>query len=394
MYKFITLFLLYFVTNVHGQNINYFSPKKIIYITVPFTITEKKLWKVDQNGKQSYLLDMTTIVNVDGEIKVDSKIYPGLYQNLNIDRLGKGGKSFDFAIKFDDDGNGSISTINANQTPATGEIIKGTVNVIGSLIKVVGGLLGAAAGEDTVQTKEESSEQKILEVRTIEITDDKPVIISISPSLIVAEDNLKAIPASVVVSITKSSKVITPNNTNNIKLDEPSKLFLHYRIPAEHTIQIKVLNNQLIKEQVIIEDKILIPQTGTEVIIDIPILKKKKTFEIGFNTKTGNLSNYGLTKGSQLKENFDNINDGIGTLNTEISNLKTAIAENKKEAEDAKKKEVEDNKDKTLKAEIESLKLEKATLDLLLEKQNLLDELAEKKKPHDESAKAKKGKKS
>lgn len=391
MYKFISFFLLFFTTYVHGQNnIGYASPKKIIYVTVPFTITDKKLWKIGPNGEQTDLLDFSTIVNVDGEIKIDSKLYPGLYQNLNLDPLGKGGKSFDFAIKFDDEGNGNISTINATQTPMTADVIKGTVNIIGSLLKVVGGLLGAVPGDGVTQTKVETTEQKILEVRTIEIVDNKPVTLSISPNLIVSAENLKAIPASVVVSITKSANGSNISTTNNMKQEESQKLLLHYRIPAEYTIQVKVLNNQLIKEQVIIEHKILIPQTGTEAIIAIPILKKRKTFVIGFNPKTGNLSNYQLKKDSQLKENFATVNEGIGTLNTEILNLKTAITQNKKEAEEAKKKEDENNKDRELKAEIETLKLEKATLDLLIEKQNLLDDLAAKKKAHEETAKNKK----
>ena len=94
---------------------------------------------------------------------------------------------------------------------------------------------------------------------------------------------------------------------------------------------------------------------------------------IEFDKETGNLSKYGLKKESQLSENTEAISNAIGTMNTEIYDLKTAL-ENKRE------KEKEENSNKDIKDEIDRLKLEKDKLELIIEKQKLKEEIEARKK--------------
>jgi hypothetical protein len=374
------MLLSFFSTS--AQKVAYYLPKKVIYVTVPFNIIEKKLYKVDgQTGQLANEPEKTvTTVKINGDIKVESKLFPGAIRSLDLDQLGKGGKSFNFDITFDEKGNGTISTINASQTPATAAIIKGTVSIVGSVIKLVASVF-AFEGAEQPQFQEITTEQNIEETSVIELTDSNPFSLTIEPSTRVV--NIAGTKPSVEVKITKiSQEAITFSGAGS---SNPG-IELHYRIPAEHSLQVIIKNNQLIKEQVVINEKILIPQTGNEVTLLIPILKRKKTVDIEFDKETGNLSKYGLKKESQLSENTEAISNAIGTLNTEISGLKAALETKKeKEEEDSEKKE-EENRNKDIKDEIDRLKLEKDKLDLIIEKQKLQEEIEAKKK----EAKAKK----
>jgi len=367
------------VLKTSAQTAGYFLPKKVLYVTVPFKITEKKLVKVDPNtGKAGDIIDAEANVIVDGEITVEGKMYPGLYKNLNLDLLGRGGKTFDFVMKFDDKGSGNISSINVSQTPVTSDIITGVVTVVGSALKVANTFFGAAGAEGEVKAKEITTEQKFSETRTIEIAQDntKETEIQIVPSVIVKGGT--RIP-SVIVKI-------SPPQTDGIKDIEQNSttlstgFTLHYRAPAEHSIQVKVLNNQLVKEQTIIDEKILIPQTGKVASVDIPILKGKKTVEIAFSTESGNLTTYSIKKESQLKETLSSTSEGIESLSAEVKSLLTTLEAKKKEEEAKKKEEQEKAVNKDLKDEISSLQLENARLDLMLENQKLAEEIAAKKK--------------
>ena len=368
--------ILFSFFSASAQKVAYYLPKKVIYVTVPFNIVEKKLFKVNRMTGQidSEAVKTVTIVKINGDIKVDSKLFPGAIKSLDLDPLGKGGKSFNFDITFDDKGNGMISTINASQTPVTADIIKGTVSIVGSVIKLATGIFGAVGGDEQPEFQEITTEQNIEETRVIELTNGEPVSLTIEPSIRV--NNIPTKP-SVEVKITKISQ-------EAISFDDAGSsnqgIELHYHIPAEHSLEVIVKNNQLIKEQVVINERILVPQTGKEVTLLIPILKKNKTVDVGFDKETGNLSKYGLKKLSQLSENTEAISNAIGTLNTEISGLKTALKTQKeKEEEDSKTKE-EENRNKDIKDEIDRLKLEKDKLDLLIEKQKLKEEIEAKKK--------------
>lgn len=368
--------LLFSVFLAPAQKVAYYLPKKIIYVTVPFNITEKKLYKVDkQTGQLANEPEKTvTTVKISGDIKVESKLFPGAIKSLDLDPLGKGGESFNFDITFDDKGNGTISTINASQTPVTADIIKGTVSIVGSVIKLAASVF-AFEGAEQPEFQEITTEQNIEEIRVIELTNSDPVIINIDPNTRVV--NIAGTKPSVEVKITKvAQEEIAFNGTGSSN----SGIELHYRIPAEHTLQVTIKNNQLIKEQVVINERILVPQTGKEVTLLIPILKKKKTVDIGFDKETGNLSKYGLKKESQLSENTEAISNAIGTLNTEISGLKTALETKKEKEDEEKKKKDEENTNKDLKDEIERLKLEKDKLDLIIEKQKLKEEIEAKQK--------------
>lgn len=370
----------------HGicqPEVGYFLPKKIIYISVPFTISQDKLFKLDQATGQPEggPIKFVTTVKVEGDIKIETKMYPFMYKTLNLDPLGKAGRSFNFDVKYDQNGNGVISTINASQTPVTSEIITGTVNIISSALKLVSGMHGYSGGNELPTTIEQTTEQKIVETRAVEIISDQTVGLTIKPEILAATTVVQPLP-SVVVTITKESdpaieydkEMVKSDNTDEaIKRNGVSGIWVFYRVPAVHLIQVKVLNNQLIKEQEIINQTLLIPQTGTEVMLSIPILKKKKTFSVGFDPETGNLSTYGLKKEAQVNENLTSINSGIGSLSTELINLKTAIA-------DEKAKKEQDAVNKNLKNEIDSLQLEKDKLDLLIEKQTLLNQLDDLKK--------------
>jgi hypothetical protein len=381
-YTFIFAMLLIFL-GTSAQKIAYYLPKKIIYVTVPFNIVEKRLFKVDHLTGQLEKdpVNAVTTVKINGDIKVESKLFPGAIKSLDLDLLGKGGKSFNFDINFDEKGNGMISSINASQTPVTADIIKGTVSIVGSVIKLAAGVYGAAGGDKQPEFQEITTEQNIEETRVIELTNSDPFSLIIEPSTRV--NNIAGTKPSVEVKITK---IAQEAGASNISKSSNPGIELHYRIPAEHSLQVIIKNNQLIKEQVVINERILVPQTGSETTLLIPILKKKKTVDIGFDKETGNLSKYGLKKESQLSENTEAISNAIGTLNTEISGLKTAL-EAKKEKEEADKKKVEEeNRNKDIKDEIAHQNLEKEKLDLIVELQKLKEEIDAKKK----EAKAKK----
>ena len=366
-----------------AQKVAYYLPKKVIYVTVPFNIIEKKLYKVDRLTGQlaNEPEKAVTTVKINGDIKVESKLFPGAIKSLDLDQLGKGGKSFNFDITFDEKGNGTISTINASQTPVTADIIKGTVSIVGSVIKLAAGVFGVVGGDEQPEFQEITTEQNIEETRVIELTSSDPFSLTIEPSTRV--NNIAGTKPSVEVKITKiAQEEIAFNGSGSSN----SGIELHYRIPAEHSLQVIIKNNQLIKEQMVINERILVPQSGKEVTLLIPILKKKKTVDIGFDKETGNLSKYGLKKESQLSENTEAISNAIGTLNTEISALKTALETKEEKEKEDKKKQDEENRNKDIKDEIDRLKLEKDKLDLIIEKQKLKEEIEAKKK----DAKAKK----
>ena len=379
---FIFAMLLLF-NEISAQKVNYYLPKKVIYVTVPFNIIEKKLYKVDRLTGQlaSDPEKAVTTVKINGDIKVESKLFPGTIKSLDLDQLGKGGKSFNFDITFDEKGNGMITTINASQTPVTADIIKGTVSIVGSVIKLAAGVFGAAGGDEQPEFQEITTEQNIEETRVIELTNSDPVSLTIEPSIRVI--NIAGTKPFVEINITKiAQEALAFNGAGS---SNPG-IEIHYRIPAEHSLQVIVKNNQLVKEQLVINERILVPQTGNEATLLIPILKRKKTVDIGFDMESGNLSKYAIKKESQLSENTEAISNAIGTLNTEISALKTALETQKeKEEEDSKKKEEED-RNKDIKEEIERLKLENDKLDLIIEKQKLKEDIEAKKK----DAKAKK----
>ena len=366
-----------------AQKVAYYLPKKVIYVTVPFKIIEKRLHKVDRSTGQlkDEVEKMVTTVKINGDIKVESKLFPGAIKSVDLDQLGKGGKSFNFDITFDDKGNGIISTINASQTPVTADIIKGTVSIVGSVIKLATGVYGAAGGDEQPEFQEITTEQDIQETRVIELTNSDLFSLTIEPSTRV--NIIAGTKPSVEVRITKLPQEDIPFTGTG---SSNSGIELHYRIPAEHALQVIVKNNQLIKEQMVINERILVPQTGKEVTLLIPILKKKKTVDVAFDKETGNLSKYGLKKESQISQNTEAISNAIGTMNTEISALKTSIETQKEKDKEEKKKQEEENRNKDIKDELERLKLEKEKIDLILEKQKLKEEILEKKK----DAKAKK----
>jgi hypothetical protein len=380
---FLSTLLVFFQAN--GQKVGYFLPKKIIYVSVPFTINEKKLYKVDpQTGLPDRNPDrFVTTVKVDGDIKIESKLYPDAYRTVDLKPLGKGGKSFNFDITFDEKGNGLLSTVNASQTPVTADIIKGTVNIVASIIKL-GTSVFAFKDAEQPETMEVTTEQKIVETRAIEINSNNPVSVTISPSIFATGTVVPPSP-SVEITISKIAQGTIQDQTDLTASGNDAALSLHYRIPAEHSIQVKINGNQLTKEQLVIDERILIPQTGVEAVLAIPILKKKKTIAIGFDASTGNLSKYGLKKESQISENTEAINNAIGTLTTELSNLRTTLDTKKEKEEEEKKKAAEESRNKDIKDELERLKLEKEKLDLLIERQRLLDEIAEMKKAQKEA---------
>lgn len=372
---FIFALLLSFL-GASAQKVAYYLPKKVIYVTVPFNIIEKRLFKVDrQTGQLASEPEKTvTTVKINGDIKVESKLFPSVIKSLDLDPLGKGGKSFNFDITFDEKGNGMISAINASQTPVTADVIKGTVSIVGSVIKLAASVYGFTAGVEQPEFQEITIEQNIEETRVIELTNSDPLSLIIEPSTRV--NNIAGTKPSVEVRITKIAQ--EAGDSNSSKSSNPG-IELRYRIPAEHSFQVIIKNNQLIKEQVVINERILVPQTGNEATLLIPILKKKKTVDIEFDKETGNLSKYGLKKESQLSENSEAISNAIGTLNTEISGLKTAL-EAKKEKEEADKKKIEEeNRNKDLKDEIARQNLEKDKLVLIIELQKLKEEIETKK---------------
>lgn len=372
--------LLLFIMQANAQKVAYFQPKKVIYVSVPFTVTQKKLYKIDpKTGQPGATPEKTvTTVKVNGEIKVESKLFPGAIKSLDLDPLGKGGKSFNFDITFDENGNGSIATVNASQTPVTADIIKGTVSIAGSVLKLATGIFGFGAGDDQPETQEITTEQNITETRVIELTNNNPFSLTITPSTQVQAAAIAGGLPTVEVKISKIQQAADPATV--VGTSSNTGIELRYRIPAEHELQVTIKDNQLVKEQVVINERILVPQTGNEVALLIPILKKKKTVDIAFDKETGNLSKYGLKKESQLSENTEAISNAIGTLNTEITGLKTALEAKKEKEEEEKKKKEEENTNKDIKDEIERLKLEKDKLDLIIEKQKLKEEIEAKKK--------------
>lgn len=367
-----TILLSFFGAN--AQHVAYYLPKKIIYVTVPFNIVEKRQFKIDRltGLPDKNAVENITTVKINGDIKVESKLFPGAIKLLDLDPLGKGGKSFNFDITFDEKGNGMISTINSSQTPVTADIIKGTVGIVSSIIKFSSIIYGAVGG-DQPEYKEITIEQNIEETRAIELTDSNPFSLTIKPS-IKANSNIAGTIPFIEVNITKIAQG-AKIDTNAFTSSKPG-IQLYYRIPAEHNLQVIIKDNQLVKEQVVINERILVPQTGNEVKLLIPILKKKKTVGIEFDKETGNLSKYGLKKESQISENTGAIADGLSSVNTEVAGLKAAL--------EAKK---EENINKELKDEIERQKLENEQLSLIIEKQKLQEQIEAKKK---EEAEAKK----
>lgn len=360
------------------SSVNYFLPKKILYVKVPFKITNTKIYKLDESGQraESPTKNISTYV-IDGDIIIESKMTADKESSLDLSRLGNGWAGFNFDITFDDKGNGSISKINASRTPATAEIIKGAVSILGSVIKVIGSVAsGFQGGEEQQKTEQEQSEQKFVMIKEIEIKDEAKLEFDIKPEFFEAGIVSNPKPYVHIVLTRDNTGVAAENGQNEAKpSNNNSSVILQYKTPAAYSLVVTAMNNQFVKEQVVILDKILIPQAGTLTQLDIPILKKKKTVKIGFDENSGNLTEYSLSKESQVADNMTAISNGIESLNTEVSDLRKQIKD-KKEQEQAEAdsiKEAAVNKD--LKDEIARLELEKARLDLEKEKQALIAEI-------------------
>lgn len=340
--------------------VGYFIPKKIITVTAPFTIIETKKFQVFPD-KEDQLINTVVVAKVDGDILVESKMYQDVYTTLDLEPLGKAGKSFNFEIGYDSGGNGTITSINGSQQPVTSDIIKGTVNLVGGIVKLVANIFAAADGTTKPVFREDVREQKVVEKRTITLEAGKtftPLIIK--PTLVFAG----AISASVKVEITENAIQHLPTAP---AAATPSGFQLQYRVPSEHHLVVTVLNNQLVKEQTVIDGHIFVPQTGVLTFLDIPILKKKKTIEIAFDPTTGNLSKYSLKKESQLKDVVDNTKSSLDDISEQVKTLKADAATKKKE---------EDDKDKTyMQAENDRLTLENSKLELLIDQQKLKDQI-------------------
>ena len=213
-------------------------------------------------------------------------------------------------------------------------------------------------------------------IREIEIKDEANLEFDIKPEFFEAGIVSNPKPfvhvklARIIVDASNASNQNAEGSSNN-----NSSVILQYKVPAVYSIVASVMNNQFLKEQEVIHDRILIPQAGTLTNLDIPVLKKKKTVKIGFDENSGNLTEYSVAKESQVADNMTAISTGIESLNTEVTNLRKEVKD-KKEKEQAEADSLADaavNKD--LKDEIARLQLEKARLDLEKEKQALIAEI-------------------
>lgn len=359
------------------SSVNYFLPKKILYVKVPFKITNTKVYKIDgSTGKRidDPIKNISTYI-VDGDVVIESKMNGDKMSSLDLSRLGNGWAGYNFDITFDDKGNGSISKVNASHTPATAEIIKGTVSILSGVVKIIGSAISGFQGaEEQQKTEQEQSEQKFVMIKEIEIKDEKALEFDIRPEF--TDAGIVSNPKPFVhIKLAKISFTTSNEHSQNsiISPSNNSSIILQYRVPAEYSIVATVMNNQFLKEQEVIHERILIPQAGILTNLEIPLLKKKKTVKIGFDENSGNLTEYSIAKESQVGDNLAAISNGMESLNTEITNLRKEIEAKKEKNEEKAEAQKEAAVNKDIKDEITRLQLEKDRLDLEKEKQDLIE---------------------
>lgn len=375
IFLFITVITL--PTFLQAQSsVNYFLPKKNLYVKVPFKITNTKVYLIDgTTGKRvdDPIKNISTYI-VDGDVVIESKMTSDKMYPLDLSRLGKGWSGYNFDITFDDKGNGSISKVNASHTPATAEIIKGTVSILSSVVKIIGSALSGNQGAGEQQkTEQEQSEQKFIMVKEIEIKDEQALEFDVRPEF--TDAGIVSNPKPFVhIKLTRISSAASNEHAQNsvTSSSNNSSIVLQYKVPAEYSIVAIVMNNQFLKEQEVIHERILIPQAGTLTNLEIPILKNKKTVKVGFDENSGNLTEYSIAKESQVGDNLAAVSNGVESLNAEITNLRNEIKDKKEKGEEKAEAQKEAAVNKDIKDEIARLQLEKDRLDLKKEKQDLI----------------------
>ncbi|QNN42933.1 hypothetical protein [Pedobacter roseus] len=382
MYKKLMLFLFLLPTgaNYAQQKVGYFIPKKVFTISVPFKITYKKIFKKDGSVDNA-----VTLVKVDGDILVESKLYPDKYHELDLSDLGKGGRSFNFEIGYDTNGSGTLASINGKQEPVTADLIKGGIGLLTTGVKLLTGFSYGFTGEQKKSEvpAPEVTEQSVTVKKTIYLSDDGSTVSGeIKPAL---SDKYKTdlVTPNASVKYTFTKKVVSENDSRKSPLKATKSLFVSYMVPAEYQLKVVLAGDQFIMEREVVDEIVLVPQSGTLVQADIPILKGRKNLQLSFSSTSGSLTRYAWIKESTTKAAIDNTVSGLESLSTEIKAWKAASlkekADQEKKQDEADKKKAELYKDTSLADEIEKLKLENQRLELLIRQKELQEAEAKKK---------------
>jgi hypothetical protein len=312
----------YSLKNTDSDNF-YILPKKILKVTANYVIKEQ----IDENNK--------FVKTLSCEVKDDIKVEPVLVPDYNEQFVLRNKKQNKISVKIESgtEANGILSGINSEVTPEGVEILKGTAEVIGTLVKTALQINGLRKSTDFIE------ELPIKKTKTETNTRDRivQIIQFINPETLPYQVNLPA-PAFLdefkfknTITLKLSTEYHQPSNLNAVREQIKTSSYegIIYRLPVPvkvEVIEVKVSDKGVPNNQQAINDIIYFPQFGQYEIastnIDYTIFSGKRSILISFNANTGGLQKIEIVKESALKEAFAEGKNTVSTIGTAYEDIK------------------------------------------------------------------------
>jgi|GEM_PF-3964821 len=300
----------------------YYLPKKVIVVKIKYTLAKTTITRIKYLNK-----DLDPVIGADGTIAklVEPTTYAAVIKDpieiseviiadakpyyLDLGTLGKNGKGFKFSLTSSN--HGVLTGGNAEQIPATAEIIGGVMGFVTKVISVAAqgissGIFGtASASGNTAMGDETATTEQIVEVSTLISFDGAQTSATIKPTLIAAFTKVPEVVVSWAPADTRTAATAVPSTET---------LGIIFRQPAPYKLSINVKNNSSIDDATVFEGILEVPQKGVLTSMPIPIAKGKKTTSFAFDLSSGQLTKFDYNKESGAAAVFSKMNSSTEEL--------------------------------------------------------------------------------
>jgi hypothetical protein len=325
-----------------SAKITYYLPKKILKISFPLTIVEKK---TTYNSGRSEVSPVESYIR--GDIKVMPLLIPDeqrgkfIYSPAGISFLMKN----TLAVEYDGEGAGLLLSLNTAQTNLVGDVISAAINVAASVVSA-GALLPAAMATPSADpvTSVDYSERQLDIVQLVVPGRGKTIPLVLpdlpnNPRISIAfRDNPGTVyseTASGASPVGNTSSGASPgNDTSSAVSPAGDKKNIWYLVARPMIVAVIVENNAYIPRQTVAEEIIYFPQFGE--LTPIEIVRKSWWFfgaintSLNFSPSTGSLQKFCITTESNVKDLLADAQKGTDARNTYRGNQQKTGAGNKK----------------------------------------------------------------
>jgi hypothetical protein len=295
------------------SKITYYLPKKILKISFPLTIVEKKT---------TYTSGRSEVSPVESYIRGDIKIIPLLVPDEQRGQFTYSPDDISFlkkntlAVEYDAEGAGLLRSLNAAQTNLIGEVISTAIDVAAS-VAGSGALLPAALAAQASDpvTSVDYSEKQLDIVQLVTPARGKTIQVA-----------LPDLPNTPGVSVTfrdNAGAVYSEPAAGPSPADDKNHIW--YLAAKPLIVLVVVENNAYIPKLTVAEEVLYFPQFGE--LTSIEIVRKSWWFfgslntALNFSPSTGSLQKACITAESNIKDLLADAQRGIDARNAYLDKL-------------------------------------------------------------------------